>query len=65
MYLKAEIYVHCLQTVEKLKETIREEIVRTPYGMLARMIKHFWERLNMYVALQGYHFNNIIFEKYL
>lgn len=35
VYLKAEMYEHCLQTVEKLKKTIREEIVRTPYGMLA------------------------------
>ncbi|KAL4130614.1 hypothetical protein QTP88_008035 [Uroleucon formosanum] len=62
-YLKAEVFKHQPRTIEELKKTIRQEISRIPLDMLAKMMENFRERLQMCVARQGNHLDDIIFKK--
>jgi len=64
-YLKAEDFKHRPRTLEELKETIREKIVRIPKDMLMRVIENFQERLHMCVALQNCHSDDIILKNHI
>lgn len=61
-YLKAEVFKHRPRTIEELKEAIVEEIAQIDDGMLARVMENFRERLQLCIAREGRHLDDIIFK---
>ena len=61
-YLKAEVFKHRPRTIEELKEAIVEAIAGIDGGMLARVMENFRERLQMCIAREGRHLDDIIFK---
>lgn len=60
-YLKSEVYKVRPRTVEALKEAIADVIAGITPDMLRRVFENFIERLNMCVARQGRHLDDIFF----
>lgn len=61
-YVKAEVYKVWPRTLEALKEAIEDVIVGIPQNMLRRVAENFFERLNMCIARQGRHLDDMIFK---
>lgn len=61
-YLKAEVYKVRPRTLEALKEAITDVVAGITQDMLRRVYENFFERLNMCIARQGRHLDDIIFK---
>lgn len=61
-YLKAEVFKHRPRTLVDLKTAIEEEIAQITSTTLEKVMRNFHERLNMCVARQGHHLQDIIFK---
>ena len=61
-YLKANVYKHRPKTIEQLKSAICQEIDAIPPEMTGRVMCNFRNRLQMCVANDGRHLNDIIFK---
>lgn len=60
--LKSEVYKVRPRTLEALKEAIVDVITGITPDMLRRVFENFIERLNMCIARQGRHLDDIIFK---
>jgi len=60
-YLKSEVYVRKLRTVDDLKVSIREEIATVPQEMLVNVMQNFEGWLRTCVRQGGRHLSDIIF----
>ena len=61
-YLKSKVYSNRPQSIEKLKDTIRQEITAIPHEMTRRVIDNFRERLRQCVHNNGSHLTDLIFK---
>jgi len=61
-YLKAEVYKHRPQTLKALKTAIREEVVAIPPEMTNILMENFRERLRQFIANNGRHLSDVIFD---
>ena len=61
-YLKSKVYSNRLQSVEQLKNAIRQEITAIPHEMTSRVIDNFRERLRQCVDNNGSHLTDLIFK---
>ena len=60
-YLKSKVYSNRPQSIEQLKDVIRQEITATQYEMTRRVIDDFRERLRQFVDNNGSHLTDLIF----
>ena len=61
-YLKSKVYSNCPQSIEQLKDAIRQEITAIPHEMTRRVIDNFRERLRQCVDNNGSHLTDLIFK---
>ena len=61
-YLKSKVYSNCPQSIEQLKDAIRQEITAIPHEMTRRVIDNFRERLRQCVDNKGSHLTDLIFK---
>lgn len=61
-YLKAEVFKHCPRTLEDLTTAIEEGVAQITPAILQKFGRKFYKRLNMCIARQCHHLNDIIFE---
>ena len=61
-YLKSKVYSNRPQSIEQLKDTIRQEITAIPHEMTRRVIDNFHERLRQCVHNNGFHLTDLIFK---
>ena len=61
-YLKSKVYSNHPQTIEQLKDAIRQEITATPHEMSRRVIDNFRERLRQCVDNNGSDLTDLIFK---
>ena len=61
-YLKSKVYSNRPQSIEELKDAIRQEIASIPHEMIRRVIDNFRERLQQCVDNNGSHLTDLIFK---
>ena len=61
-YLKSKVYRNRPQSIEQLKDAIRQEITAIPHEMTRRVIDNFRERLWQCVDNNGCHLMDLIFK---
>ena len=61
-YLKSKVYSNRPQTIEQIKDAIRQEITAIPHEMTRRVIDNFRERLWQCVDNNGSHLTDLIFK---
>ena len=61
-YLKSKVYSNRPQSIEELKDAIRQEIASIPHEMIHRVIDNFRERLRQCVDNNGSHLTDLIFK---
>jgi hypothetical protein len=61
-YLKAKVYEHRPQTLEALKETIRQEVAAITPEMTLKAMDNYRERLNQCINIQGRHLGDVLFK---
>ena len=61
-YLKSKVYSNCPQSIEQLKDPIRQEITTIPHEMTNRVIDNIRERLRQCVDNNGSHLTDFIFK---
>ena len=61
-YLKSKVYSNRPQSIEQLKDAIRQEIIAIPYEMTRRVIDNFREGLQQFVDNNGSHLTYLIFK---
>ena len=61
-YLKSKVYSNRPQSIEQLKDAIRQEITAIPHEMTRRVIDNFREHLRQCVDNNGSHLTDLIFK---
>ena len=61
-YLKSKVYSNCPQSIEQLKDAIRQEITAIPHEMTRRVIDNFRERLRQCIDNNRSHLTDLIFQ---
>jgi hypothetical protein len=61
-YLKAQVYQHCPQTLEGLKEAITQEVAAIPPEMTHRVMENYQEKLNQCIDSEGHHLSDVVFK---
>ena len=61
-YLMSKVYSNHPQSIEQLKDAIRQEITAIPHEMTHRVIDNFHERLRQCVDNNGSHLTDLIFK---
>ena len=61
-YLKSKVYSNRPQSIEQLKDAIRQEITAIPHEITRRVIDNFHERLQQCVDNNGSHLTDLIFK---
>ena len=61
-YLKSKVYSHRPQSIEQLKDAIRQEITAIPHEMTRWVMDNFRERLWQCVDNNGSHLTDLIFK---
>ena len=61
-YLKSKIYSNLPQSIEQLKDAIRQEITAILHEMTRRVIDNFDEHLRQCVDNNGSHLTDLIFK---
>ena len=59
-YLKLKVYSNRPQSIEQLKESIRQEIIAIPQEMICRVKDNFRERFRQCVDNNGSHLTDLI-----
>ena len=60
--LKSKVYSNRSQSIEQLKDAIRQEITAIPHEMTHQVIDNFCEPLRQCVDNNGYHLTDLIFK---
>ena len=60
--LKSKVYSNRPQSIEQLKDAIRQEITAIPHEMTGRVIDNFRERFRQCVDNNGSHLTDLIFK---
>jgi hypothetical protein len=60
--LKAQVYHHCPQTLEGLKETITQEVTAIPPETTRKVMEKYRERLNQCIVHEGRHLSDAVFK---
>ena len=61
-YLKAKVYEQRPQTLEALKEVIRQEVAAITPEIIRKLMANYRERLQQYINIQGRHLSEILFK---
>jgi len=61
-YLKAKVYEQRPQTLEVLKEAIRQEVAAITPEMTRKVMDNYRERLHQFVNIQGRHLSDFLFK---
>ena len=61
-YLKAKVYEQLPQTLEALKEAIRQEVVAITPEMIRKVMDNYRERLHQIINIQGRHLSDGLFK---
>ena len=61
-YLKSKVYSNRPQSIEQLKDAIRQEITAIPHETNRRVIDNFRERLRQFVDNNGSYLTDLIFK---
>ena len=61
-HLKAKVYTRRPETIEQLKEAIRQEVAAIPPAMTRKVMDNFRERLQECVINNGCHLSDVIFK---
>ena len=61
-YLKSKVYSNRPQSIEQLKDAIRQEITAIPHEMTCWVIDNFREPLRQCVDNNGSHLTDLIFQ---
>ena len=61
-YLKSKVYINRPQSIDGLKDAIRQEIAAIPHEMIRRVTENFRERLRQCVDNNGSHLTDLIFK---
>ena len=61
-YLKSKVYSNRPQSIEQLKDAIRQEITTIPHELTRRVVDNFREHLWQGVKNNGSHLTDLIFK---
>ena len=61
-YLKAKVYDQRPETLEALKEAIRQEIVAITPEIILKVTDNYRERLHQCINIQGRHLSDVLFK---
>ena len=61
-YLKAKVYEQRVQTLEALKEAIRQEVAAITPEMIRKVMDSYRERLHQFINIQGRHLSDVLFK---
>ena len=61
-YLKAKVYEQRPQTLEALKEAIRQEVAAITPEMILKVMDNYRERLHQCINIQGRHLSDVLFK---
>ena len=61
-YLKAKVYEQRPQTLEALKEAIRQEVAAITPEMILKVTDSYRERLHQCINIQGRHLSDVLFK---
>ena len=61
-YLKAKVYEQRPQTLEALKEAIRQEVAAITPEMILKFMDNYRERLHQCINIQGRHLSDVLFK---
>jgi len=61
-YLKAKVYEQRPQTLEALKEAIRQEVPAITPEMILKVMGKYRERLHQCINIQGRHLSDVLFK---
>jgi hypothetical protein len=59
-YLKAKVYEQRPQTLEALKEAIRQEVAAITPEMILKVMDNYRERLHQCINIQGRHLSDVL-----
>ena len=60
IYLKAKVYEQRPQTLEALKEAIRQEVAAITSEMIRKVMDNYRERLHQCINIQGRHLSDVL-----
>ena len=61
-YLKANVYEQRPQTLEALKEAIRQEVPAIKPEMIRKVMDNYRDRLHQFINIQGRHWSDDLFK---
>ena len=61
-YLKAKVYEHRSQTLDALREAIRQEVAAITPEMILKVMDNYRERLYQFINIQGRHLSDVLFK---
>ena len=64
-YLKAKVYEQRPQTLEALKEAIRQGVAAITPEMILKVMDNYRERLHQCINIQGRHLSDVFFQNTL